>query len=144
MFILVADERFFLMAEQFGTIYVFFNVWTFVQLLADQCYACPEVFEVYCSFVAKFFFFLEICNQDIFCAESGRSGLQEVEVLAEVEGHDDDAYRQDVLHKEECHADADGLAVGSDAAHGSDGHAIVVSDVGINRCEQRYNEDESE
>ena len=56
-------------------------------------------------------------------------------VLAEVKRHDDNTDGQDVLHKEENHTDTYRLAVGTDAAHGSNGRAIVVTDVGINRCE---------
>ena len=145
LFILVVDERFFLLTEQIGMVHIALNVWTFVQLLVYQCPACPHGFDVFHGGVSyKLFFFLKVCCQDIFRAESGRCGLQEVEMLAEVKGHNDDAYRQDVLHKQECHTDTDRLAVRSDAPHGSNGHPIIISDVGIDGCQYRHDDDKAE
>ena len=85
----------------------------------------------------------KVGHQDAFRLESRRSGLQEVEVLAEVERYHDNAYRKDVLHEEECHADTDGLSVRTDVPHRGDGRAVIVTDVWIDSCYEWHDKNEA-
>ena len=71
----------------------------------------------------------------MFSTESGRCGLQEVEMLAEIERYNDDDERKDVLNKQEDHTYMYRLTVGTDVTYGSDGCAVVVSDVRIDGCQ---------
>ena len=64
-------------------------------------------------------------------------------MLAEVERYHNDAYRKDVLYKEEGHADTDGLPVTTDASHGGDGRTVIVTDVWIDSCYEWHDKNEA-
>ena len=62
---------------------------------------------------------------------------KKVQLFAKIERQDKQQYGDDVLQKQECHADSDGLAVRCNRTDGRNGRQVIVFDIRVDGRNQR-------